>query len=259
MSAEEDAPVSWLSSWIRHIIAAAVIIPGAVLLIIAALPLLPLRRLRVRLGNLYGYTIGPIVTAIAGIQLECEGLQHTRVDQPTLFVMNHTSNADPWVAMQVVPSPTASIAKKEIFRVPFFGQAYFLAGHLLLDRKDRNKAIRSVDSLAATMKRLRLSMLVWPEGTMPKDGRLLPFRPGFVHMAIAVGCPVVPIVAQGAHIRWEPRSMTLRPGVLKLQVLPPIDTTGWTPERASEHASDIRQRFLEVLSPDQQPLGGDDD
>ena len=78
-------------------------------------------------------------------------------------------------------------------------------------------------------------------------------------MAVAVGCPVVPIVAHGAHIRWEPRSMTLRPGVLKLQVLPPIDTTGWTPERASEHASEIRQRFLEVLSPDQQALEGDDD
>ena len=91
---------------------------------------------------------------------------------------------------------------------------------------------------------------------MPPDGRLLPFKKGVVHLALATRLPIVPVVVHDAHLRWPARTLDIRPGPLRVQVLEPVDTTGWTRERAEEHLADLHARFVEALAPHQRPLPG---
>lgn len=249
-----DTPVSAASSLLRHLAAFAVFSTASVVLMLVALPLLPWRGLRIRAGNVVGKLCGPIVLWIAGIRVQVEHRERLDGQAPAIYVPNHSSEADPWVSIWLCPIGGCGVAKRQIARIPFFGQAYWLVGHLLIDRDDRSSAVASMAALGELVRRLRLSVWMWPEGTQSKDGRLLPFKPGFVHLAIATGLPVVPVVFHDAHLRWPARSRTLIPGTLRVEVLEAIDTRGWRAEDARAHAEQVRQVVAARLAPHQRPI-----
>ncbi|MFT4979752.1 MAG: lysophosphatidate acyltransferase [Myxococcota bacterium] len=215
--------------------------------------LLPWRMLRIKCGNLYGKVVGPAVTRMSGTRAVINNAEALEGQKPAIYVTNHTSELDPFIAMWLCPLGGCGIAKKEIVRVPFFGQAYWLSGHLLIDRSDREKAIASMAEVGEIVRRNGLSIWIWPEGTRSPDGRLLPFKKGFAHLAIATGLPIVPVIAHSAHRRWPSRSTVMYPGQLDIDVLPAIDTAGWSTETLEEHVHQLRQVFIEALHPEQRP------
>jgi 1-acyl-sn-glycerol-3-phosphate acyltransferase len=107
---------------------------------------------------------------------------------------------------------------------------------------------------AAFMKGKKLGIWIMPEGTRSKDGRLLPFKKGFVHFAIAAGLPVVPVVFHGAHKNWPLGPLNFTPMELRIDVLPPIDTSRWKEETAADHAAQVRDVVVAALGEDQKPL-----
>jgi len=207
--------------------------------VLIGLPLLPWRLVRIRLGSRFGRPMGRAVLWIAGVRLVGDWA-HLATREPALYVTNHASNADPWMAMVVCPTGGCGVAKREIARIPFFGWAYVLSGHLLLDRSSSASAIQSMKELAALVREHGLSVWLWPEGTQSNDGGLLPFKRGFVHLAIAAGLPVVPVLFHDAHVRWPARSMRLVPGDVRVEILDAVDTSSWRAETAAEHAEAVR-------------------
>jgi lysophosphatidate acyltransferase len=240
----QQPPLSRLSSWIRHAAGFFVIASTCVVLIYVLVPLLPFRGLRIRAGNLAARPMSRVVLRLAGIRLKVEG---QRPQGRAIYVMNHTGAADPFVAMILSPMGCCGIAKTEIAWTPFFGQAYWLSGHLLINRAHSASAVSAFRALVPAVERHRLSVWLWPEGTVAHDGRLLPFKRGFVHLAIATGLPVVPVVAHNAHHRWPTRTMTLRPGELRVEILEPIDTSDWTEEEADRRTKEIADLVAQRL------------
>jgi lysophosphatidate acyltransferase len=240
--------LSRLSSWVRHAAGFFVIASTCVVLIYVLVPLLPFRGLRIRAGNLAARPMARVVLRLAGIRLKIEG---RRPQGRAIYVMNHTGASDPFVAMILSPTGCCGIAKTEIAWTPFFGQAYWLSGHLLVNRSDSASAVSAFRALVPVVDRHRLSVWLWPEGTVAHDGQLLPFKRGFVHLAIATGLPVVPIVAHGAHNLWPTRTMTLRPGELRVEILEPIDTSEWTEEEVDQRAQEVHDLVARRLGQDQ--------
>jgi 1-acyl-sn-glycerol-3-phosphate acyltransferase len=234
---------------LRHAAGFAVVTVSCVALITVLLPLLPFRGLRVRAGNVFTRPMSAVCLRLAGIRLQVE--HHGTPEQRGIYVMNHSSWADPFLAMRLCPVGGCGVAKAEIRRVPFFGLAYWLSGHLLVDRVRSGLAVNAFRGLVPVIRRHRLGVFLWPEGTLSTDGRMLPFKRGFVHLAVATGLPVIPVVAHGAHRRWAPRTLRLSPGALKVEVLAAIDTTGWRIEDAEAHAADVRERIRARLPADQ--------
>jgi 1-acyl-sn-glycerol-3-phosphate acyltransferase len=250
MSAQGYGPIG---SWLRLILGFLVVATAALVLVVVDLLLLPWRGLRIRAGNLYGKIVGPIVVRLAGTKVQVAHRERLDASAPAIYVSNHASALDIFVAMWVAPIGGCGVAKKEIARVPFFGWAYQLSGHLLLDRKNRENAIQALRSIADVVRKHGLSVWIWPEGTRSRDGRLLPFKKGFVHLAAATGLPIVPVVVHGAHERWPGRTTRLVPGVLEVEVLEPVRTDDWDPDKADEHVEEVRSLFLEHLRPAQLP------
>jgi 1-acyl-sn-glycerol-3-phosphate acyltransferase len=227
---------------------AAFVAPISLLYMTACLVLLPSRNLRIRAGNLYGKTIGHFIFAITQIKPAVVHKARIEASAPALFVCNHTSTIDMWVGAWLCPFGGCGVAKKEIVFIPFFGQAYLLSGHLLVDRGNRKRAITSMARAAKLVKKHRLSLWMWPEGTRSDDGRLQPMKKGFVHLAIATRLPVVPVVFHDADLLWSPhRTFGLTSGDLRIEILDPIDTSNWTTETSSEHAQELWNRFDEAL------------
>ena len=216
--------------------------------------LLPWRGLRIRCGNIYGKIIGPAMTRIAGTRATIRNRDRINSQMPAIYVTNHSSELDPFIAMWLCPMGGCGIAKKAVGNIPFFGWAYRLSGHLLIDRSNRDKAIASMNEIAALVKEYGMSIWIWPEGTRSRDGRLQPLKKGFVHLAIATGLPIVPIVAHDAHRRWPGRSLRMYPGQLEIDVLPAVSTEGWSTDTMEEHLAEIHGLFSATLADHQQPL-----
>lgn len=213
--------------------------------------LLPFRRQRVVVAATYGWAVSWGSLKIFGIRPHYTGLEH--VSCPAILIANHSSNIDPFLAMWHNPLGNVGVAKKELVLIPAFGQMYFLSGHLLIDRSNPERARKSMDDTAALVRDQRLGLYIWPEGTMPRDGHMLPFKKGFVHFAVATGLPVVPIIVKDAPRLWPPRTLDVRPGDLEVEILPPIDTSGWTADRAGEIAAEVQQLFIDRLPEHQRP------
>jgi len=229
---------------------------GAVLLLTFCALTLPWRPLRVRAANAYGKVVGRLCFIVGGIAVDKVDWDILDTSFPAIYVSNHTSTLDGPLAMWVCPYGAAGVSKKELARIPFFGWAYLLSGHLLIDRKNRASAIEAMSELAATVKKNRLGIWIWPEGTRSPDGRLGSFKKGFVHMALATGLPIVPIVATNAHRVWPKGTMLVRPVPMRIQVLPPVDTSNWTIDGVDDHVEEIWHLFADALPEDMKPAPG---
>lgn len=236
------------SSVVRVVIGFVLLAFASTLCLVAALLLLPLRVARIHLCNFYGHTVGRAITFLAGATLRIEHRERLDAAMPAIYVANHTSSLDAFLCIWLCPYGGCGVFKREIVRVPFYGWLAALSGHLLIDRGNTGRAVDALKKTAAYVKKHRLGIWIMPEGTRSREGDLLPFKKGFVHLAIATGLPVVPVVMSGAHKNWEKGSLRFVPTVVDVKVLEPVSTEGWTEDRAGEHAESVRALFAASLA-----------
>lgn len=237
----------------RLLVGAVVMALGVVLWTGLILVLLPSRVSRIKACNYFGKSVCRSMVWLSGCTVTVRGLKHLDRSRPAIYAANHTSILDAFLGAYLAPVGTVGIAKKEVIWYPFFGQLYLLSGHLRIDRGRTNRAKASLARLGALVRSRGLSIFIWPEGTRSPDGRLLPLKKGLAHMAIQTGLPIVPLVITGGHRAWEKHSLRLVPVPIAIDVLPPIDTSGWDIDHIEQQIEEVAQRFREILPPDQQP------
>ncbi len=211
-----------------------------------AVSLLPSRVLRIKLTNVLGHITGKAITRISGARPDFKNREGIERTFPAIYVMNHTSTLDLFLAIWLCPVGGCGVTKKEVAKIPFLGQLFKLSGHLMLDRADKAQAVGALTDVAALMKKHNLGLWILPEGTRSHDGILKAFKTGFVHLAIATKLPVVPVVVHGAHRIW-PRKGGLHAGSLPIEVLDPIDTSSWTAETSKDHAQSVHELMARAL------------
>lgn len=128
--------------------------------------------------------------------VELRGAEHLP-DGPFILMSNHQSNFDILALIATIPRPIYWIAKKELFDIPIFGASMRRGGYIPLDRSDGRKALKSMEN-AATIIRQGSSVVMFPEGTRSRDGKLLPFKRGGFMLAIRAGVPVIPVTINGS-------------------------------------------------------------
>ncbi len=247
-------PFGVVERWLRFAAAWFVFAPVALFVFVAAILLLPWRGARVRLSYRAMNFIGPKLFAILGIPIDAPSPAELAPLAPAIFAINHTSSADTPLMTSFLPPGTCGLVKKEAIWIPLFGQVYWLSGHLLIDRKNPARARASMDKLTAVMKTHRLGLVIGPEGTRSPDGRLKPFKKGFVHIALATRLPVVPIVIEGAHKAWPARTVALAPHPVRIRALEPIPTDAWSVDTLDEHVQEVWDALAGALPKDQKPL-----
>lgn len=238
----------------RFLVGFALVAVASTVAMLAAIVILPWRVGRIRIGNYFGKTMGPLIVRLAGVTPVVHHRERLNASMPAIYVANHTSTMDVFISIWLGPVDACGVLKKEVAKIPFFGWLVWLSGHLLIDRANHGKAVESLRQTAEFMRKHRLGAFIMPEGTRSKDGRLLPFKKGFVHLAIATGLPVVPMVYPGLHRTWKKGSFRLQSMTCDIQVLEPIDTSKWKEETAAEHAEDVRQVMARALPENQRPV-----
>ncbi len=180
-----------------------------------------------------------LILATTGVSVDVKGLDRLVAGTTYIFVSNHQSIYDIPVVFSSLPYQLRIIAKESLGSFPFLGWHLRRTGHLLVDRKNPDRAgiLRRWKALVDQ----GLSLIIFPEGTRSQTGRVGIFKAGSFLMAIEAGLPVVPLSVDGTRRVMRKGELTTRPGHATLVVHPPLETTGLTVSDARGFAQKVRE------------------
>ena len=158
-----------------------------------------------------------------GIRVEVIGREHLPVGQSCIFMSNHVSNLDPPVLMPSLPGRSSILLKKSLMGIPILGTAMRMAKFVPVERGHSVEAAKTSIAAAASALRSGLNIIVFPEGTRARDGRLKAFKKGPFFLAEDTGAPVVPIAISGTQDMMRKGSFAIRPGVARVEFLKAIE------------------------------------
>jgi 1-acyl-sn-glycerol-3-phosphate acyltransferase len=185
-----------------------------------------------------------LIVSMCGIDVELEGAHHLRPGQSYVLISNHLSNFDIWCTLAVLRVPVHFVAKKELLRFPFFGQALAVSDHIVIDRQNPESAIEKINAAAAGSKR-GVCILFYAEGTRSSDGDVHAFKKGGVTLALRSRLPIVPVSVSGTRKFLPKGCAVIRPGgKVKLVLGEPISTEGLDLEARDELNERVREAVL---------------
>jgi 1-acyl-sn-glycerol-3-phosphate acyltransferase len=188
----------------------------------------------------------------AGIRIEVTGLENVPVGRPCIFMCNHVSNLDPPVVLPVLPGRSSVLLKKELMNIPILGVAMRMGRFVPVERGGRREAAQASVVAAGEALRDGLDILVFPEGTRSKDGRLSNFKKGPFFLAMETQAPVVPIAISGTERMMRKGSAAIMPGVARVRLLPAIDPRDF--QTREDLLSAVREEIAAALPEEMKPL-----
>jgi len=194
---------------------------GTFLTVFIGLPVLRLGEKRVmRYAQRWAARMLGALRRICGIRWEMTGREHLPAEGPALIASMHQSAFDTLIWIAEAPRFTY-VFKRELARIPIFGQYLAASGMIPVDREAGSKAMRGL--LRATDRAVAgdRQMIIFPEGTRVAPGARAPLMPGVAAMATRSGLPVIPVVTDSGLL-WGRRAFRKRPGVIRIAVLPPL-------------------------------------
>lgn len=155
---------------------------------------------------------GQGVLWLTGVRLKITGLDNFSHKEAYVFVANHMSNFDISALQAVIPNRTRMFFKKELGRIPVFGWQLVLGPYFSVDRKNAEKAMKTIEDAKNVMLTKKDSVLLFAEGTRSKDGSVQPFKRGAFNLAVKVKHPVVPVSVSGTNKIMQKGSMKIHSG-----------------------------------------------
>jgi len=163
----------------------------------------------------------------AGIEARLVGWEKISPHGPVVYVSNHQSWFDIFLLAGLIPTQMRFVSKQELATIPILGRAMRAAGHIFIDRENRQKAFGAYDEAAKAI-RQGMSAVVFPEGTRSRTGEIQPFKKGPFVLAIAAQVPVIPTYCMGTFTLLPKGTMRLTPHPVAAVFGDPIPTEGMT-------------------------------
>ena len=187
-----------------------------------------------------------LILLTTGVRVRVDGLEALEPGRTYIFVSNHQSIYDIPVIFWSMPYQLRIIAKASLGSFPFLGWHLRRTGHLLVDRRNPDRAgiLRRWRGLVTS----GLSLIIFPEGTRSADGRVGRFKAGSFMLAIEAGLPVVPMSIVGTRHVMRKGRLTVEPGDVVLAIHAPIDTTARAAHPSIDDARSLAADVHAVIS-----------
>jgi len=238
--------ISTLFTWFEIFLLFIIITPFQAVLFLLTFPFDRKRRIMHYHGSLYA-RFALLISPCFGIKVI--GKENLDRSKAHVIVMNHQSLLDILLSF-ILFYPSKMIAKKVLGRIPFLGWNLVMSGHLLVDRTDRKSQFEAIRRMEKIL-RSGDSLLVYPEGTRTKDGKIAAFKKGVFRSASTTGTAIMPVVIDGAY-EALPRKGLIIDGrhQLTLSVLPPV------PVKKGESTSELALKCHDLMSAELDRLRG---
>jgi 1-acyl-sn-glycerol-3-phosphate acyltransferase len=143
-----------------------------------------------------------MVFRIGGTRLRVERSPLVKARTGYIMVSNHQSLFDvPIFGGLLFSNYPKYVSKRELGRwLPSVSFNLTHGGNAIIDRDDPRQAREAIRELGLAAEERNVAVVIFPEGTRSRDGRLRPFRSGGLAelLAAAPSLPVVPVTIDGA-------------------------------------------------------------
>jgi 1-acyl-sn-glycerol-3-phosphate acyltransferase len=190
-----------------------------------------------------------LVLVVAGLSFEVEGREHLRPDRPQVVVSNHLSNLDPmvhWLALQ--PLHYRFMAKKEVYKIPFFRTAVKAMHMVKVDRQAGAGGYDFINQQVREVFDLGLSLLIYGEGTRSRTHDVKEFKKGPFIIAEAVGAPILPVTIEGTELAWPPGDWRMYGGRARVVIHPLVEQAGAPTDMREQIETTIRKTYDDLAS-----------
>ena len=181
---------------------------------------------------------------VSRIKVTVNGLANIDPSRSYIYMSNHQSNFDIPVLLAHLPVQFRWLAKAELFKIPIFGRAMQGAGYVKIDRFNQESAFESIKEAGRRMQN-GISVMIFPEGTRSRDGKIKQFKKGGFIMATDTQVPIVPVILQGTWSIMEKSSLKINTGEVILNIESPIATAGYTRENKDGLIESVRSVMCE--------------
>jgi 1-acyl-sn-glycerol-3-phosphate acyltransferase len=180
---------------------------------------------------------------LARLQITVAGLERLDANRSYVFMPNHASFLDILLVFALIPHNFRSLVKKEFFAIPVLGLTVKCSGQVPLDRKHPRKGLQSINRAAALLLR-GSSIVVFPEGTRSRDGKIHEFKASLFVLPIRTHAPVVPVLIEGTFQALPRGSVLLKRQPLKITFLDPVPADSFSDKDRALYAEKVRQRLI---------------
>ena len=228
----------------------ASLVGGLLLLVVsaAALAIALVRGPRGHAAVFAARTYSRVMQMVLGWRIETEGTERFVKVAPSVVMARHQSNLDVVVYGEVFPPGAIAIGKKELEWIPFFGRLWTATGNVLIDRRHTGLAMEAIRRAAGAAKAVGVSVWVAPEGHRNMKPEMLPFKRGVFHLAIEAQYPILAVAVSPLSAVIDARRWAVRPGTVRLRVLPPIPTAGLGPDDLPALVARVRETMAQAQS-----------
>ena len=195
---------------------------GIILVFLIAIPALLLpSKITLLFGKFLGHYVIVIVRIFLGTKVEFKGIEKIPKDKKYFVASAHQSMFETFALQSVLDYPVF-ILKKELLKIPLFGQYLKKIKSIEIIRDTTTKEnLNFFDKVAKIVKNENRPLLIFPQGTRVTVEDRVPFKKGVGRIYEALNISCVPIALNSGKV-WPKNGIIKYPGKITVSFLEPI-------------------------------------
>jgi len=183
---------------------------------------------------------------LAGARVTVKGGEKIEKGRSYVVMSNHQSLFDIWALIGKLPLQLRWVIRSGIKKMPVFGYALERMGHVYIDRGNRENTTQRLREAAQKIRK-GVSVVIFPEGTRSRNGRLQRFHKGGSVIALGTGAPILPVTVNGGRFVLPKGTLALMPGKIEVVVGDVIDPGSFGEDRKDELMATVRKAIKKNL------------
>lgn len=213
--------------------------------VLVSIPILSFSMFRINNRIVFGLVRlwARIILGISGVTVKVAGSEKLQKNQSYIIISNHQSHFDGPALAISLSIQFSWIAKKELLKIPLFGNALKGAGTIFIDRGDRETAMGSIKKGMESLPQ-GSGIMVFAEGTRSNHGMVGTFKKGGFMAAIQSGLPILPVTIKGSSKALPKGRIIFHPGTIEVIIGDIIHPSAYCIDTIDELTEKTRNTIL---------------
>jgi len=189
-----------------------------------------------------------MMKTICGVDFSFVNMEEIPKDKPVILLAKHQSAWETLALTGFLPRPLSFVYKKELHRIPIFGQCLASLDMFSLDRSHGRSGFERMKEKAPGFFAKGRVLVLFPEGTRTAPGQVVKYKTGGARLATALNVPVIPVALNSGEC-WKRNAFCITPGKIQVVFGPEIKPEGMDVHQLNQEVQGWIENEMREISP----------